>query len=320
MADPAVTDVSKMKVVDLRKALKSRGLTHSGDKAELIARLQAAISQDTLDGSGDINLDSDEIDLDGVLDEDDKGQSEVNDAIDDEELALSDQPVSGHDVDSSCVAGKASKDKSMAVDQQKEQTAADQAPTQQSSSADLTGTQQGAAIQLQNAGEKTNEPRSIKTMKRKISMSDTTKKVTENNKDGSKKIVLNRAISATSVVTDQSTEKTENKTDKSEASGDNNKVKITADLDAKTRLEMRAKRFGLPVKMADDQKIEIRKQRFEQNAKTATITDTSGNLNDNIDKLKQRAERFGQSVSKFMTDIDNKEKLEKRKAKFANLK
>ncbi|CAG4999799.1 unnamed protein product [Parnassius apollo] len=260
MADSTVTDVSKLKVVDLRKELKSRGLSYTGDKAELVARLQAAITQDD---HGDINLDSDEIDSDGVLeDEDDKSQTDILDdtAVDtlNEELALEEH-------------------------------------------------------------SKTSESKPLRTLKRKITPTELIKdKSSQDSKEtGSKKIVLNRAASLTTVPkpTEDSVEiKPEVKLPI------NNKVKITADIDPKTRLEMRAKRFGLPVKMSEDERKEARKQRFGQTASNTTISNntisSSGSLQENLEKLKQRAQRFGQSVSSIMTDIENKEKLEKRKAKF----
>ncbi|XP_075984740.1 uncharacterized protein LOC142982223 [Anticarsia gemmatalis] len=274
MADSTVLDVTKMKVVDLRKELKTRGLSYAGDKAELVSRLQAAISQDD---HGDINLDSDEIDSDGVLeDEDDKSQADILDdsAVDtlNEELAL-----------------------------------AEQAPPKPAADA---------------------KPQ--RTLKRKIttSSSETTK---ENSKSSestiAKKIVLNRAASITSVPSEK-TEEADEKAVQAEAStsSNNNKIKITADIDSKTRLELRAKRFGLPVKMSDDERKEARKQRFGQTGSnasksitSASTTATSGSLTENMEKLRKRAERFGQSVSKIMTDIENKEKLEKRKAKFGTV-
>ncbi|CAH2054543.1 unnamed protein product, partial [Iphiclides podalirius] len=261
MADSTVTDVSKLKVVDLRKELKTRGLSYTGDKAELVARLQAAIAQDD---HGDINFDSDEIDSDGVLeDEDDKSQ---NDILDD-----------------------------TAVDTLNEELALEE-----------------------NSAKQTNESKPQKSLKRKISSTETTKEkqVQDNKEANCKKIVLNRATltSVPKAAEDISEPKSEEK-----LPSNNNRVKITADLDPKTRLEMRAKRFGLPVKMTEAERKEARKQRFGQaDTNTSVIKDsiTSTSLQENLEKFKQRAQRFGQSVSSIMTDIENKEKLEKRKAKF----
>lgn len=256
MADSTVSDISKLKVVELRKELKSRGLPSTGDKAELVTRLQTAMSQDE---HGDIMLDSDEIDSDGVLeDEDDKSQGDLLDdsAVDtiNEELALAEQPA-----------------------------------------------------------KPTPEPKPSRVLKRKLT-AETTKKAegdgTEE-KEAPKKIVLNRATSIT-------TTKLEEKTDSADTPPtESTKVKITADVDPKTRLELRAKRFGLPVKMSDAERKEARMKRFGQNTSNSSTTSTvTGSLSENLDKLKQRSERFGQSVSKIMTDIENKERLEKRKAKF----
>ncbi|GBP38892.1 SAP domain-containing ribonucleoprotein [Eumeta japonica] len=261
MADSTVTDFSKMKVVDLRKELKSRGLSHSGDKSELVARLQTAVSQDE---HNEINLDSDEIDSDGVLeDEDEKSQSEIaleesigNETLN-EDFALAESPP-----------------------------------------------------------KETTNPKPQRILKRKIASSETSKEDNTDNKNAekesvAKKIVLHRATSITSTRSNTDNSK-EEKTNVSAAS---NKIKISANIDPKTRLEMRAKRFGLPVNVSEKDRKEARKIRFGQNSTSTGNTTTAP---DHFEKLKKRAERFGQSVSKMMTDLENREKLEKRKAKFSS--
>lgn len=267
MADSTVADVSKMKVVDLRKDLKARGLSYAGDKAELVARLQAAMQQDSNDEHADINLDSDEIDSDGVLDEDDnKSHNDFDDTAVEtlsEDLVLADQPLPAEKPAPDPVAAS--------------------------------------------------EPKP-RTLKRKIVAPDTKEKAEEKD-HGSKKIVLNRAISLTSTQLDLELAKD---IEKKSVPSDEGKIKITPEIDPKTKMELRAKRFGLPVKMSDDERKEARKQRFGINSNITTSSSIlgGGTLSENMDKLKKRAERFGQSVSKIMTDIENKEKLEKRKAKF----
>lgn len=252
MADSTVIDFSKMKVIELRKELKSRGLALTGDKSELIARLQSAVSLEHTD----INLDSDEIDSDGVLeDEDDKRHSEI---ILDEAVNINEELV-----------------------------LADPSPTKE---------------------QPTGKPQRI--LKRKITNSfpketkDTQDTQNSENKEA-KKLVLNRAPSFTSTQTDaKPTLETETES----------KVKIISDIDdTSSKLELRAKRFGLPVKMTETERKEARKIRFGQGS---TTTNTASSLADNYEKLKKRAERFGQSVSKIMTDLENREKLEKRKEKF----
>lgn len=266
MADSTVSDIGKMKVVDLRKELKSRGLLSTGDKAELVLRLQTSMQNDSTDEHADINLDSDEIDSDGVLDEDDKSQRDFDDATGEtlsEDLVLADQPT----------------------------PAAQPAPNL----------------------VPTSEPKP-RTLKRKVIAPDAKEKA-EDKDQGGKKMNLNRAISLTSTQLDLELAKDTEK--KIEPPGEG-KVKITAEVDPKTKIEMRAKRFGLPVKMSEDERKEARRQRFGINSNVTTTTSIlgGGTLTENMDKLKKRAERFGQSVSKIMTDIENKEKLEKRKAKF----
>lgn len=259
-----MSDVTKMKVVDLRKELKARGLSHAGDKAELVSRLQAAITQDE---HGDINLDSDEIDSDGVLeDEDDKSQQDI----------LSDSAV------------------------------------------DTLNEELALAV---NPPPKSGETKPIRTLKRKFTSENKNK---EDDKDGekevtAKKIILNRSASITSAPVKNEDDKLETKTSEIKETQENNKTKITSDVDVKTRLELRAKRFGLPIKVSEAERKEARKQRFGSGTTSVVTTNNKPSLSENLEKLKKRAERFGQSVSKIMTDIENKEKLEKRKAKFGTV-
>lgn len=253
MADSG-TDFTKMKVVELRKELKSRGLPCSGDKSELVARLQSAVRDEVTTG---IALDSDEIDSDAVLDdEDDKSHSEIfgesiNESIN-EDLVLADPPPA---------------------------------------------------------------PKTQRTLKRKISNTVTPSASTETSSSDNKepkKITLKRTISVTATDSNSTPAENETKEDKS------NKIKAAESVDTKSKLEMRAKRFGLPVNMSENERKEARRIRFGQNTNVSNNTVTP--VATNLDKLKKRAERFGQSVSNIMTDLENREKLEKRKQKFSSEK
>lgn len=255
-------DVSKLKVVELQKHLQARGLPYNGVKSELIARLQAAIRQDESTDA----LDTDDIDSDGVLDdEDEKSQTELTldeSAVNElnEELALSEPPLLS-------------------------ETAID-------------------------------KPQ--RTLKRKLSdQTKSSKKIAPSTDNGEnkepKKIVLNRTTSI-SVLSDSNGDKVSiaEPTDQTETS------KTTSAEDTHSKLDMRAKRFGIPLKMSDEEKKEARKIRFGQNS--VAVGNTPAALTDHLDKMKKRGERFGQNVSKVMIDMENKEKLLKRKEKFSEVK
>lgn len=111
-------------------------------------------------------------------------------------------------------------------------------------------------------------------------------------------------------------------------------VKLSA-LTAKERLELRAKKFGVPI--APESAKLARSERFGSTAVTApadstpaVATSAAKNNSANtikankepatVDLLKKRAERFGGSVSKEMTKIENSEKLKKRNERFGATK
>uniref|UniRef100_A0A1B6MGY2 SAP domain-containing protein n=1 Tax=Graphocephala atropunctata TaxID=36148 RepID=A0A1B6MGY2_9HEMI len=80
-SDGNLADISKMKVVEIKKELKNKGLNTAGTKNELIQRLQAASSQAVQDSiSEDGNVDA-EIDEDAIFAEIDEGED-----VDDDDL------------------------------------------------------------------------------------------------------------------------------------------------------------------------------------------------------------------------------------------
>ncbi|XP_014481557.1 PREDICTED: SAP domain-containing ribonucleoprotein [Dinoponera quadriceps] len=233
--EKGLSELSKMKVADLRAELKQRGLSTTGNKNELVERLQLAMH-------GDSALSLDET-AEEILDEDE--------VLGDEEIEeLSSKPDS-------------------------------------------------------------QELPPTNSKKRKLS--------TESNNGNAKKIVLNRKSVLEEIKNDQ-VEKNENKSVKSpEAAPSEKKIIKLSELGVKERLEMRAKKFGVP--LSEAAKKEARLARFNlnnQNNKSAASIKTP--VHTTYEVLKKRAERFGTSVSTLMEKAELAERLEKRKARFGEVK
>lgn len=229
--EKGLTELSKMKVADLRVELKQRGLPTTGNKNELVERLQLAIH-------GDATLSLDET-TEEILDEDE--------VLGDEEIEeLSSKPDS------------------------------------------------------QEIPEK-----------RKLSI--------ESNNTNAKKVVLNRKPVLEEIKNDQ-VEKNENKGAKViEDAPPEKKIIKLSEFSTQERLEMRAKKFGMP--LSEAAKKEARLARFNtnnQNDKSAASIKTP--VPTTFEVLKKRADRFGSSVSTLMEKAELAERLEKRKARFGEVK
>ncbi|KAF7390179.1 hypothetical protein HZH68_012036 [Vespula germanica] len=228
--EKGLTELSKMKVANLKVELKQRGLPTTGNKNELVERLQLAIH-------GDSALSLDET-AEEILDEDA--------VLGDEEIEeLSSKPDS----------------------------------------------------------QEINE-------KRKLSV--------ESNVGNTKKIVLNRKPVIEDIKMDE-VEKHNNDTKSSESASPEKKIIKLSELGTKERLEMRAKKFGLP--LSEAAKKEARSARFSvnnQNNKSAASVKTP--VHTTYEVLKKRAERFGMSVSSVMDKAELEARIEKRKARFGEVK
>ncbi|KAK0081159.1 hypothetical protein PV325_012685 [Microctonus aethiopoides] len=227
--EKGLSELSKMKVTDLRAELKQRGLLTAGNKNELVERLQLAIH-------GDSALSLDET-TDEILDEDA--------VLGDEEIEeLSGKPDSNDD------------------------------------------------------GEK--------------------RKLSTDSNPAAKKIILNR----NSIIEEVKVDQPKNEDIALGMSSDQPQKRIIklSELGTKERLEMRAKKFGVP--LSDAAKKEVRAARFESNnqsnGKSAASVKTP--VNTSFEVLKKRAERFGTNSASSMEKAELQEKIEKRKARFGEVK
>lgn len=99
-------------------------------------------------------------------------------------------------------------------------------------------------------------------------------------------------------------------------------------LSAEERIALRSKKFNMP--MSDTARLKVRMERFGAAAsnsgaskdttkgtvKTSRTSITANPPPVNLAQLKKRAERFGQSVSTVAKDLEEKERLLKRKQRF----
>uniref|UniRef100_A0A0K8TTP4 Putative nucleic acid-binding protein n=1 Tax=Tabanus bromius TaxID=304241 RepID=A0A0K8TTP4_TABBR len=256
-------DIATMKVADLKRELRLRGLSATGNKTELQERLQASLLE------GDLTLDDTAI-PEGLLDDDD---------------VLTDEEKSGIDL------------------------------------AHEDAVLKTPPIEEEKSSPTNTAPAKKVVLKRNISHTFPTLSEFSNNSMSSGKETdapPNKAAKPESDDGDKTTDD-DNKHDESK------KVVKISDLSLKDRLEMRAKKFGLQVTGGTSgtsgtgasgetsTKQQARAIRFGQSNEDKA---SANGTNTSIDVLKKRAERFGCSVSSRMTELELKEKLQKRQERF----
>nr|XP_045620644.1 SAP domain-containing ribonucleoprotein-like isoform X2 [Procambarus clarkii] len=243
------TQLSKMKVADLKKELKSRGLSVAGNKTELIERLQEAI------GSGNVEL----------------GQVEGDDEDFDEEEILG-----GEDMDAAEL-GK--------LTPQEEEAAL------------------GGNIRVRDEAALLEQPE-----KKKISL---------------KRSAPPLEPPPTTVVEAAETENEPPASQEEEKGPDESaSAKKIIKLDSgseKNAIETRAERFGIP--MTEEARRLARAARFGTATNGATVNKKPAKLSmetggTDVEKLKARAERFGEVTSKSLAKVSELEKLKVRQERF----
>ncbi|XP_063149598.1 SAP domain-containing ribonucleoprotein isoform X1 [Candoia aspera] len=99
-----------------------------------------------------------------------------------------------------------------------------------------------------------------------------------------------------------------------EISAEKKVVKITSEIPQMERMQKRAERFNVPVSL--ESKKAARAARFGMPTVSTKGLSTESKTTINIDKLKERAQRFGLNVSTISRKTEDDEKLKKRKERF----
>uniref|UniRef100_A0A670YBH1 SAP domain-containing ribonucleoprotein n=1 Tax=Pseudonaja textilis TaxID=8673 RepID=A0A670YBH1_PSETE len=99
-----------------------------------------------------------------------------------------------------------------------------------------------------------------------------------------------------------------------EISAEKKVVKITSEIPQMERMQKRAERFNVPVSL--ESKKAARAARFGMPTVSNKGLNTESKTPVNMDKLKERAQRFGLNVSTISRKTEDDEKLKKRKERF----
>uniref|UniRef100_G3ML06 SAP domain-containing protein n=1 Tax=Amblyomma maculatum TaxID=34609 RepID=G3ML06_AMBMU len=282
--------IRNMKVADLKKELKSRGLPITGNKSELTERLENALGlpkdindvqlDEGLDQGVDVN--EDEALLEESLLLPTEGKANNGDVFAREEELLASTPVSKEPPDTAAKLG----------------------------------------LETSKLGAPASTPATTAATTTEKSVTAASKDSASGESDAKKTRVKVTAHSESTTAEE-----------KSEAS----KV-LTKGISAEERIALRSKKFNMP--MSDTARLKVRMERFGAAAAAAAAQSSPAAAKDpvvktssvklsrtsitanpppvDLAKLKKRAERFGQSVSTVAKDLEEKERLLKRKQRFTS--
>lgn len=282
--------IRNMKVADLKKELKARGLSTAGNKSELTERLEAALGLPKGD-MGDVQLDE------GLDHGVDVNEDEV--LLEESLLLPSEGKANNGDV-------FASEDDLLATPTSKEPPIA----------AAKLGLDSKMATSTPHSAAATDG-----ALEKKQPIVAGTKETTSKESDARKTRVRVTTLPQGATATEGAEDKT-----------DGSKVP-TAGLSVEERIALRSKKFNMP--LSDTARLKVRMERFGAAAsqsspaaskvspKASTVKTSKTSITANpppvdLAKLKKRAERFGQSVSTVAKDLEEKERLLKRKQRFTS--
>lgn len=274
--------IRNMKVADLKKELKARGLSTAGNKSELTERLEAALG---------LPKDMSDVQLDETLDQ----GVDVNEdeALLEESLLL---PTDGKANNGDVFA-------------REEELLATPVAKEPQSSAVLT-------LEANTVMAPSTAAAAASSTSQKTVITPTANEPASNESEA-KKVRLKVTALPEGEVTAATT----------------GAAKVpTKGLSVEERISLRSKKFNMP--LSDTARLKVRMERFgaaaqknptapKDTTKTTTssvkLSRTSISANPppvDLAKLKKRAERFGQSVSTVAKDLEEKERLLKRKQRF----
>ncbi|XP_067141625.1 SAP domain-containing ribonucleoprotein isoform X2 [Centruroides vittatus] len=278
----SVEILQSMKVAELKKELKLRGLTVTGNKNDLVERLQTAIGLTKDQSTVEDRINSDCLEaLENLEGGDDVNEDEVlsDDVLYGEEQKGSEPPeINEEEILSPITTTDNIIPVKNTVKLQRKPLPIVQDTLQNSNAAKLQR-------KLLPISQDSIQNSSV-TVDNSSNQSDKAKEEAENENQNGDSVAIKKVI-ATS----------------------------TKNLTQEQRLALRAKKFS-----NSSEKLKLRAERFGSDAKSdKTVKSLSGNIGAapiDLDCLKKRAERFGQNVSTIMKEIEEKTRILKRKERF----